>query len=84
MATLALQDVYKDILETVRSTVTDTTLSDEFLRMVSEYLAQDAEITDPTFGFWDDKISGKNYEIAGCAWDDEISNEITVVGSMEE
>ena len=71
MATLALQDVYKDILETVRSTVTDTTLSDEFLRMVSEYLAQDAEITDPTFGFWDDKISGKNYEIAGCAWDDE-------------
>lgn len=71
MANIILQDVYKDILETVRSTVSDTTLSDVFLQMVSEYLAQDAEIDDPVFGFWDNKISGKNYEISGCAWDDE-------------
>ena len=55
MANIVLQDVYSDILETVRSTVFDTTLSDVFLQMISEYLAQDAEIEDPVFGFWEDR-----------------------------
>ena len=79
MANIVLQDVYSDILETVRSTVFDTTLSDVFLQMISEYLAQDAEIEDPIFGFWEDKISGKNYEVSGCAWDEERKR-LTFIG----
>lgn len=62
-----------DILENVRGNlpIGGQTMQDVFQEHISDYLAQDAEITDPTYGYWKATISGKNAEISGCAWDDE-------------
>ena len=73
MGNIRLEDLYRDILETVRGNFTAGAQSQQetFLDEISKYLAQDAEITDPLYGFWETKASGKNVEISGCAWDDD-------------
>lgn len=73
MASITLQDMYQDVLETVRGNfvASDGTLSDKFLEYISIYLMQDADITDPILGFWEAKTPNKNFEISGCAWDED-------------
>ena len=65
--------MYQDVLETVRGNfvASDGTLSDKFLEYISIYLMQDADITDPILGFWEAKTPNKNFEISGCAWDED-------------
>ena len=62
MASITLQDMYQDVLETVRGNfvASDGTLSDKFLEYISIYLMQDADITDPILGFWEAKTPNKN------------------------
>ncbi|GHT00982.1 hypothetical protein FACS1894139_13960 [Planctomycetales bacterium] len=76
MSELTLQDVYADLLETVRvSQRGDTTLQEVFLEKVAGYLEQDAEIDEPVWGAYHQD----DMEIAGYAFDEERSV-LTIIG----